>query len=72
MNMESMKHRIKLAESQLEKCPICKRQARIGYACGDYFVFCGDGNNDCNAPMCDHPTLQTTITEWNEWAIRFF
>lgn len=51
--------------NQLTDCPICKKSARIGYACGDYFVYCSDG---CISPMCDHPALDTTRNHWNSWA----
>lgn len=50
---------------QLIDCPICKKSARIGYACGDYFVYCSDG---CISPMCDHPAVDDTIEEWHCWA----
>jgi hypothetical protein len=51
--------------SELKKCPICHEQAKIGYACGDYFAHCSDG---CPSPMCDHPNENTTACSWNDWA----
>lgn len=51
--------------SELKKCPICHEQAKIGYACGDYFAHCSDG---CPSPMCDHASESTTVCAWNDWA----
>lgn len=51
--------------SELRPCPICGAKAKVGYACGDYFVHCSEG---CTSPMCDHPSIQQTIDHWNSWA----
>ena len=47
------------------RCPICQHDAKVQYACGDYFIHCSGG---CQAPMCDHATKGTTIIAWNDWA----
>lgn len=49
----------------LEQCPICHAEAKVGYACGDYFMYCSEG---CPSPACDHPSESTTICSWNDWA----
>lgn len=50
---------------KLEPCPICHAEAKVGYACGDYFMYCSEG---CPSLMCDHPSESTTICSWNDWA----
>lgn len=47
-------------------CPICHQPAKLGYACGDYFIYCSP---NCISPMCDHPDQLTTIVEWRDWVL---
>ena len=54
-----------MSELKLLPCPFCHAQAKIGYACGDYFVHCSDR---CPSPMCDHASESTTVCSWNDWA----
>lgn len=53
--------------SKLLSCPICHVVPELLYACGDYFVYCSDG---CPAPMCDHPSEDTTVHSWNEFVLK--
>lgn len=50
---------------KLKVCPICHTSPKIGYACGDYFVYCSDG---CLSPMCDHASENAATCSWNDWA----
>lgn len=52
----------------LAKCPVCKETPLLGYACGDFFIFCAE---ECPVPMCDHPSEEATVKEWNEWADKY-
>ena len=45
------------------QCPWCGRDANLGYACGEYFIYCGDG---CDAPACFHSSKEATLKEYNE------
>jgi len=53
---------------RITKCPICKTEAKLQYACGDYFIYCSDG---CISPMCDHAGAAQTMEEWERWVAWF-
>lgn len=53
---------------KIYSCPICNKVPKIFYACGDFFVYCSDG---CLSPMCDHPSKESTIREWNFFVENF-
>lgn len=56
--------------AELKPCPCCWEIPKIGYVCGDYFVYGYD--DDC--PGCGiaftemHSSEQREIEAWNRWA----
>lgn len=56
-----------MAEPELKPCPVCGFVPKIGYACGEYFVY-GDDNHcpGCgNAFFEMHSSEELEIEAWN-------
>lgn len=48
----------------LPECPICHTIPKIGYACGEYFIYC---TANCKSPMCDHSSMEFSIKDWKKF-----
>ncbi len=53
---------------ELKPCPQCGKNALIGYACGEYFIF-SRGKADCvcnNFPEM-HSSMNQEVEAWNKF-----
>lgn len=52
-------------------CPFEFCEPVVGYACGEYFIWCASKDDldcVCNCPSCFHSSEELTVTEWNNYA----